>query len=370
MLLKPETRQIFVDLKCDTDSPNKDRVSYGSKACNKLKNDSWDDEFLISRILFLTTYGTNINLTNLVDQNGLADILVQKMSRHAKRLTEKQSKAKVDPMEGMALLETLKLMFNLSHFCSDRVSSLTPTVPHIATILLKNDISKTKPLDHPFRDLINALLNLDLDDKELQSALYPRGDSTAVCQRLIEILDHSLRVYDDNELEQSVTPLVGVIRKLHASPNMAEPVRQYIRETLLPTEEDRRLVLGKGQTFPARLLRSSTNAMTPQLRDAVQHLLFDMSDKDASKFVENVGYGFASGFLFQNGMPVPASAKEAHATGDAMRPVNPVTGQFLDAEAPIREPEMTEEEKEREAEKLFVLFERYSYLYHQGRLWS
>jgi hypothetical protein len=38
--------------------------------------------------------------------------------------------------------------------------------------------------------------------------------------------------------------------------------------------------------------------------------------------------------------------------------VNPVTGQLLDREENVEEEPMTMEEKEREAERLFVLFER------------
>ena len=78
----------------------------------------------------------------------------------------------------------------------------------------------------------------------------------------------------------------------------------------------------------------------------------------SSKFVENVGYGFASGFLFQNNIPVPQNAVGADGAGPSGRPVNPITGQFLDQESGPDLPEMTDEEKEREAERLFVLFER------------
>jgi hypothetical protein len=128
----------------------------------------------------------------------------------------------------------------------------------------------------------------------------------------------------------------------------------------LPTEEERKDVLGKGHSLPAKLLQNSNNPMAPSLRNLIQHVLFELSDKDASKFVENVGYGFASGFLFQNNIPIPASVAEAHGAdaAKAQKPVNPITGQFVDAEKPVDEPEMTEEEKEREAERLFVLFER------------
>jgi hypothetical protein len=60
---------------------------------------------------------------------------------------------------------------------------------------------------------------------------------------------------------------------------------------------------------------------------------------------------------------MPESALEASATADPERaiPVNPITGQRLDAEQPSAQEPMTEEEKEREAERLFVLFERQVY---------
>lgn len=76
-LLKPPTRQIFVDL------------GFGPKAAERLKVggvfyaratgltpeqvDNRDDEFLISRILFLMTYDTNLNFEKLVHENQLDD---------------------------------------------------------------------------------------------------------------------------------------------------------------------------------------------------------------------------------------------------------------------------------------------------------
>ncbi len=106
----------------------------------------------------------------------------------------------------------------------------------------------------------------------------------------------------------------------------------------------------------------------------ISSLLFELSNKDAQKFVQNVGYGFASGFLFQHNVPIPENALEAWSTGsdgsntrasqdsrqDISGRVNPITGQLLEMEETIETEEMTQEEKEREAEKLFVLFERYA----------
>ncbi|KAJ6443069.1 guanine nucleotide exchange factor synembryn [Purpureocillium lavendulum] len=346
MLLKPETRQMFVD------------QGFITRACSELKVDNWDNEFLISRVIFLSTYGTRLDLADLIDQHHLADNIVDNLHRHVKLLSRK-AKSKADPMEEMALGETLKLMFNVSHFCKDKAPLFVPAVPHIVALLWKQDIPDTKQLDPPFGHLVNGLLNLDLKAEKSQAALYPKGEPSRVSARLVALLDGSMRSYTDSELETLVTPLVGLISKIYE--NAPDAVRLYLREKLLPTAQDRDAVLGHGDTLSARLLKNSANPMAPALREAVSHLLFDLSERDANKFVENVGYGFASGFLFQNNVPVPASASEAFSTGDvsgAQKPVNPITGQFVEKEKPVNEPEMTQEEKEREAERLFVLFER------------
>jgi len=147
-----------------------------------------------------------------------------------------------------------------------------------------------------------------------------------------------------------------------------------MRKVILPSTTDRQQPLGRAESLSSRLLRLSTNPTTPQVRESVSGLLFDMSDKDATKFVQNVGYGFASGFLFQHNVPIPENALEAYSTSDSESSntrasqdsrrtldgkVNPITGQFLDKEEKVEEEPMTQEQKEREAERLFVLFERF-----------
>jgi hypothetical protein len=340
MVLKAETRQMFVDL------------GFEGKACSQLKNDNRDDEFLVSRVLFLTTYA-NADLEALVEKHGIAETIATNLERHAER--QSAGKSTTDPMEEMALTETLKLLFNISHHCKDRTASFTPAIPHLVTLLCHGTSTPAKPLDTPVVSLVNALLNLDLGAEEVQTSLYPEKAPTTLADRLIDLLGRSSRVYSNEELETTVTALVGVIRRTHA--HAPEDIKASIRKQLLPTEDDRNEVLGQSGTLPSWLLRTSVNPVTPQLGETISNLLYDMSDNDASKFIENVGYGYASGFLFSHDIPVPQSATEAVADGSD-RPVNPVTGQFLDSERHPEVPEMTDEEKEREAERLFVLFER------------
>ncbi|EPE06189.1 guanine nucleotide exchange factor synembryn [Ophiostoma piceae UAMH 11346] len=374
LLLKPETRQMFLDL------------GFEQKACNKLKSNNLDDEFLVSRIIFLMTYGTNIKLETLIDQYHLADYITQNLSRHAKLASAKpsssgngsgssgsstsstgsgisitKSKPKpVDPMADMALTETAKLLFNVTHFCGDRVDVFTQAIAPIVTLICKHDIPQGKPLDPPLGPLVNALLTLNLSSDKGTAALFPKSEPAALTERLVQLLDLALRKYSDSDMDSSVLPLVTALRKIYELAPV-DTVRPVMHAKLLPTEADRKKALGQTESLASLILRHTTNALAPELRNSVSHMLFELSDKDATKFVHNVGYGFASGFLFQNNVPVPEGATEtfrAASADNSGRDINAVTGQFVDEEKEPDLPEMTDEEKEREAERLFVLFER------------
>lgn len=70
-----------------------------------------------------------------------------------------------------------------------------------------------------------------------------------------------------------------------------------------------------------------------------------------------LGYGNCAGFLFNKGIMAPPNA-----SSDADMPsdpdINPITGAKADGSPDDILASMSEEEKEREAEKLFVLFDR------------
>jgi len=349
MLLKEETRQMFVDL------------GYEAQVCSQFKNNTWDDEFLIARLLFVTTYGTTLDFVKLVDEHQFAETVIKKLAKHAERSkSPKTAEATSNPMEEMALMEDLRLLYNVSRVCPATAPSLSPAIPHILTLLCNLDApTSQRPLDAPVSPVLHSLLNLQFESKDAQSALFPEEGVSPGVEKLVKLLDLSVGAYADGEIDAIVTPLILVITVIYA--HAPEQARQYLRSKLLPAEEDRQNVLGQGDSLPARLLRNSTNPVAPQFSATVSELFFNMSDNDASTFVQNVGYGFASGFLFQRNIPVPDSVREAHggASGQTGRAINPITGQFLDSETAPEGPPMTAEEQQREAERLFVLFERY-----------
>ncbi|KAF2804648.1 uncharacterized protein BDZ99DRAFT_467335 [Mytilinidion resinicola] len=357
LLLQPKTRQMFVDL------------GFGDKAAEKAKSDNTDDEFLISRILFLLTYDSDLDFDSLVRSHQLAESINAAIARHARRYSKSSRHLSYDnpmSMNTMALSETLKLLFNITHHYPDLQPMFTKSIPHIFKILVRHKIP-SPPLEQPVNYLINALLNLDLEEGDKtaksfsHSAVFPKFDAKCNAEHLINILDQAISVYPEAQLDRVAPPVLTLIRRVYEI--APDAVQTYMQWLLLPTDDERTRPLGKSDTLSARLLRLSTSAMLPTLRGNISSMLFELSGKDAAKFVHNVGYGFASGFLLSHNIAMPESAMDAYANGTEGAekggvPVNPITGQRLDAEEEEQGPPMTREEKEREAERLFVLFER------------
>ena len=276
------------------------------------------------------------------------------------------------PLGWAPLTETLKLLFNLTSFYPHRIPAFNRTLSPILTIL-KSIQLQTPLLQPPLTQLINALLNLDLLGKEPESAhqhsqtlsFFPSSGPNTNVSRLVTILDSAIRTIRVELLENTAIPLITLLRRAY---DLAPPsVKTHMRSSLLPSNEERTQPLGRSDTLASCLLRLSTSAVAPNIREGISSLLFELSDKDATLFVRNVGYGFAAGFLMTHNLPIPDNAlRSDDESGDLGgrltevdgKEINPVTGQRRDMEPEDLGPEMTEEEKEKEAERLFVLFER------------
>lgn len=326
----------------------------------RLQSDNFDDMFLNSRILFLLTYETDIDFESLVDQYKLE----QSIKANLQRLSATQQQKAFSPgtIEEMALIENLKLLFNFTNFCPQRSDRFLPAIPAIVDMLCRSLVSTKPPMASSIAPLVNSLINLPIDDNEdLQCALFPSDNVTYFAALLVGLLEAYLMTKTDDDIEVQTPPLIIVMRKIYEVAPKA--VKLYLQSRVLPSDEDRNEVLGQTTTLPSRLLKLSTSPTAPQAREAVSSFLFELSDKDARTFVQNIGYGYASGFLFSHSLPLPDDALDSGSDPQQMssgpsQPNNPVTGQRLEAEKPYMGSAMTKDEKEREAEKLMVLFER------------
>lgn len=347
-------------------------LGYAPDACERLKVDSRDDEFLISRILFLLTYNTKVDFEALSANHDIVGSINRHITTHSKAFSRSgRRKSASSSIHDMALVETLKLMFNITYYYPGLVPQFTPSIEPLINILLHHVLPEP-PLQPPITYVLNALLNLDLKGAEKKtpigreaksSPLFPYSDPEQVIDRLVSIFFNAIKSQPERELDQAAAPLCTLLRRFY---ELANPqIQSRMRWLLLPTDGDRERPLGQGDTLASRLLRCSCSPNLPTLRENISSLLFELSDKDATKFINNIGYGFAAGFLASNNIEIPISAQEANSAShsaalDRSSDVNPITGQRLSAESRSKKnaPEMTEEEKEREAERLFVLFER------------
>lgn len=265
-------------------------------------------------------------------------------------------------MDELALIDTLKLIFNVSKIYPDLAVTFSPSIPHILKIISRMDIP-VKPLEGLASYLINCLSVLDLEEKKgktLESnPLFPKFNQNCNVDKLINILDQAVSLYSPEELEEKAIPLLHSLIVVHEV--APDGPRKYMQWLLLPEDSDRSLPIGQSDTLSSRLLKLSTSPY-PNLKTGISELMFVLSGKDAENLTRRIGYGFAAGFLASRGMEIPQTAGEAFATNADTSglgsEVNPVTGQRWSAERQDPEPPMTMEEKEREAERLFVLFER------------
>ncbi|KAI5241813.1 hypothetical protein E4T43_05186 [Aureobasidium subglaciale] len=336
MLLQEAPRQYLLDL------------GYRDKAAQRLRNNDRDDEFLVSRIIFLLTYKTTVDLEDLVERNELAGSICRltynkNLAGHADRLSDSAGQP-VHPMNDMALVESLKLLFNVTARQPELISRFVSCVPDLFSILSHQKLP-VPSLQVPINSIISALMNMHITKETCPTE--------TLTKQLINVLDLSIEAYPETQLELAATPLLTLLRKIQAV--ASQDGRKHIQSLLLPNEQDRAKPLGQGDSLSSRLLRLSISPSLNQVRESISALFFELSDSDPTTFIHNIGYGYAAGFLSTHQIEVPEAMMRADAQVAA---INPVTGQRLAAESENPEPEMTDEEKEREAERLFVLFER------------
>ncbi|KAG2069989.1 hypothetical protein BDR04DRAFT_1100654 [Suillus decipiens] len=205
----------------------------------------------------------------------------------------------------------------------------------------------------------------------------PRSDSSSAADcasRAYELLDMTLahflpgdidpddpsvqdlcKIDGDTSLDEILCPLVLLITRLCLGDDDA---KTRIRQWLVPENLDRTHPLERRADLLGRCLRLLASVYHSRLKDAMGEMLYAMCDSNATSLAGYFGYGNVAGFLFHKGVvsapPVSAGSGAPPTTASGL-PINPITGTV---EHPSETIDMTDEEKELEAEKLFVLFDR------------
>ncbi|KAG9051997.1 hypothetical protein FS842_010649 [Serendipita sp. 407] len=155
-------------------------------------------------------------------------------------------------------------------------------------------------------------------------------------------------------LDEALPPLVVLMARMAEDAEAKTEMRKWI----LPDDLDRSGSLEERPDTLGRCIRLMTSVYFPRLKDAIGEWLYVLCDSDGALLSAQIGYGNAAGYLFNKGI-LSAPPPPASGSGGASLPdnINPITG-AINRVSEDTGPEMTEEEKEREAERLFVLFDR------------
>jgi len=293
----------------------------------------------------------------------------------------------------------------MGDFWNQRLDGILPPLVHA---FQASPLSTPNPLTSPLTHIIHALINIPVnqssrstwfgarpssDDQTLPSdaesshiglptsSTISAGHSSLSApplamdcvSRAYDILDTALiyflpgdidpddpavrdlcRAEGDTSLDEIVCPIVILLTRFCLGDNDA---KARIRERLVPENLDRTCPLETRPDILGRCMRLLASVYHSRLKDATGEMLYAMCDSNATSLAGYFGYGNVAGFLFHKGIvsaPPPGASSNGPPTTASGLPINPITGTV---EGPP-EPEMTDEEKEREAEKLFVLFDQ------------
>ncbi|PIA17271.1 hypothetical protein COEREDRAFT_86270 [Coemansia reversa NRRL 1564] len=160
-----------------------------------------------------------------------------------------------------------------------------------------------------------------------------------------------------DKIQDELTPLLLVLMRLvseHAN------VRERIFRNVYPASEIDYNVLPEDRPgLSAKLVRLMRNPHGGMLPNAIGDFILALVGHDIKQFIMAVGYGNAAGYMLVRGIEIPQEIIDQVKSDMAGKSiVDPVTGRYISTDADRELADMTDEEKEREAERLFVLFER------------
>ncbi|RSL91094.1 hypothetical protein CDV31_015546 [Fusarium ambrosium] len=325
------TRQVFIN------------EGYPSKVLSSMKNGEPNEELATANLFLFCASQPTFDLTSSFEDEGLAEIVNKNIARHV----ESSEPLPNDPAN--PALASLRLLSTLAVRAESQAHRFLPSLEPILDLLSKVPATVSHA-DLPASVLISCLVSIPIDQREE----FP----VSAVDKLVNLLQEAIPKADGSSkaADKELLPLLLVLYRLAQS--KPSDARKRLAEHILPSDEDRTEALGKGESLPHRLLKLTSTTVEPELREMIVNLFFEISDKDPNKFVHHVGFGHAAGLLSSKGIQFsPEGLAQAQASS-AAPDINPITGQQRSAEAASDLPEMTEEEKEREAERLFVLFER------------
>ncbi|XP_046906741.1 synembryn-A [Hypomesus transpacificus] len=206
---------------------------------------------------------------------------------------------------------------------------------------------------------LDVLLAVPLEPHSLQS----QGVNMDCVHALMLVMER--RLDSGEKVKEKLTPILNLLTE---SCRAHRETRLYLRTHILPPLRDASLRPEEGSTVKSKLIRLMTH-MDTDLKHCAADLIFVLCKENVSRFVKYTGYGNAAGLLATRGLLGGQRSKctggqyssDSDSDTEEYRQVkgrvNPVTGR-VEEELPDPMEGMTEEEKEEEAQRLVMLFNK------------
>ncbi|XP_053197725.1 synembryn-A [Scomber japonicus] len=341
-------------------------------------------QFYELRLLFLIT-ALRSELSTQLQQEGGASILTTSLENCLEVRWKDQYVCELDPAgppisleDSQRIIEILKILFNITYSIhrqepSEDDAALYRHLVAILRICLMRKCLLTDDTDELQGHSVNLLTAIPLQclDVLLMVPVQPNSEQ---CQGVNMDCVHTLLMFMERRLEsgdkvkEKLTPILNLLTE---SCRSHKETRHYVKKHILPPLKDVSHRPEEGSTVKSRLIRLMTHLDT-DVKHCAADLIFVLCKENVGRFVKYTGYGNAAGLLATRGLLGGGSrtsisdgqySSDSDSDTEEYRQmkdrINPVTGR-VEEEQPDPMEGMTEEEKEEEAKRLIVLFNKLS----------
>ncbi|KAG7227817.1 hypothetical protein INR49_013611 [Caranx melampygus] len=342
-------------------------------------------QFYELRLMFLIT-ALRPELSTQLQQEGGVSLLTAALESCLEVQWKEQYECALQPAAPLisleasqCIIEILKILFNITYSThrqepSEDDAALYRHLVAILRLCLMRKCLLSDDTDELQGHTVNLLTALPLQclDVLLMVPLEPNSEQ---CQGVNMDCVHTLLMFMERRLDsgdkikEKLTPILNLLTE---SCRAHRETRHYIRQHILPPLRDVSHRPEEGSTVKNRLIRLMTHLDT-DLKHCAADLIFVLCKENVRRFVKYTGYGNAAGLLATRGLlggqgsRTLSSDTQYSSDSDsdteeyrkARDHINPVTGR-VEAEQSDPMAGMTEEEKEEEARRLIMLFNKLS----------
>ncbi|XP_028815010.1 chaperone Ric-8B [Denticeps clupeoides] len=264
-------------------------------------------------------------------------------------------------------MEALKALFNITMSDSseeDADHQLRLIVAIMRHLLLLRTQTEEKT-EEAHSHAINLLSNIQascldvLVDVPMQGGLEEYGGKNMdVIQVLLDFMEK--RIDRGANYKEGLTPVLSLLTE---SSRQHRDIRRYLKARVLPPLKDVRNRPEVGSTLRNKLVRLMTH-VDMGVKQSAAEFLFVLCKESVDSLVKYTGYGSAAGLLLARGLLGGGRGETQYSEDEdsdteeykSAKPfINPITGHV---EEPMPFEEMTEEQKEYEAQKLANMFDQ------------